>query len=340
MIFFNQDQKDKIRFEELHIRHLNLLIDLKNIKFNNWFYKMAIINTFDDIKVFLKNLELNKNKCIIAIHNRKIISYIYTYPLNEKKTCLRINTPQFIEDFSILSERKLVFELIKKSISYSGFKSSSFIINANLENEKLISSARELGFQPLDEIKLWINNEYNPESSNYKTLDKYEEINNSNIKNVLNFVRSNQCIPIREILDFNQLDVFKRCDENCGAIILDKEVIFTLLKENNYFPEKIYSLIKAIYWDERLIPFLKVILENLFISDPDAILRTKSNDDKLNYYLKNNNLKEVGKEIILIRNSLIKSESKSANKINKSLESIFEKINPPNNPFPAPLPLK
>ena len=56
-----------VTFEELHIRHINLFIDIKNKELNNWFLKMAIINTFDDLKIFLNNLKKNKNKCIIAI---------------------------------------------------------------------------------------------------------------------------------------------------------------------------------------------------------------------------------------------------------------------------------
>ena len=43
----------EVTFEELHIRHINLLIDIKNKELNNWFLKMAIINTFDDLKVCL-----------------------------------------------------------------------------------------------------------------------------------------------------------------------------------------------------------------------------------------------------------------------------------------------
>jgi len=47
----------EVTFEELHIRHINLLIDIKNKELNNWFLKMAIINTFDDLKIFLNNLK-------------------------------------------------------------------------------------------------------------------------------------------------------------------------------------------------------------------------------------------------------------------------------------------
>ena len=52
----------EVTFEELHIRHINLLIDIKNKnkELNNWFLKMAIINTFDDLKIFLNNLKKNK----------------------------------------------------------------------------------------------------------------------------------------------------------------------------------------------------------------------------------------------------------------------------------------
>ena len=40
----------EIAYEELHIRHINLLLDIKNKELNSWFLKMAIINTFDDLR--------------------------------------------------------------------------------------------------------------------------------------------------------------------------------------------------------------------------------------------------------------------------------------------------
>ena len=66
----NSNKNQKVTFEELHIRHLKLLIDLKSKKLNNWFLKMAIINTFDDLKIFLNHLKKNKHKCIFAIEEK------------------------------------------------------------------------------------------------------------------------------------------------------------------------------------------------------------------------------------------------------------------------------
>jgi len=68
----NSNKDKRVTFEELHIRHLNLLMDLRSEKLNNWFLKMAIINTFDDLKIFLNNLKKNKHKCIIAIEEKSI----------------------------------------------------------------------------------------------------------------------------------------------------------------------------------------------------------------------------------------------------------------------------
>ena len=47
---FQSKKGMEVTFEELHIRHINLLIDIKNKKLNNWFLKMAIINTFDEFR--------------------------------------------------------------------------------------------------------------------------------------------------------------------------------------------------------------------------------------------------------------------------------------------------
>ena len=55
---FRSKKGMEVTFEELHIRHINLLIDIKNKELNNWFLKMAIINTFDDLKIFLSILKL------------------------------------------------------------------------------------------------------------------------------------------------------------------------------------------------------------------------------------------------------------------------------------------
>ena len=74
--------KDKnLIFEELHIRHLNLLIDLKNEKENSWFYKMAILNTLNDLRIILNAIDGLKNKCTIAIQDKKIIGYVHTLSL-------------------------------------------------------------------------------------------------------------------------------------------------------------------------------------------------------------------------------------------------------------------
>ena len=154
-MFFNQKNRDKLFFEELHIRHLNLLIDLKDNKKNNLFYKMAIINTFDDLKIFLNSLEKNKNKCIIAIKNRKIVGYLYIHPINLKKTCLKISSPVIIDNDNSISRRNLLIELIRKSISNTDIKTSSWFISTDIYNQELVSCGRELGFQPLQEIKLW-----------------------------------------------------------------------------------------------------------------------------------------------------------------------------------------
>ena len=64
----NSNKDKRVTFEELHIRHLNLLMDLRSEKLNNWFLKMAIINTFEDLKIFLNNLKKNKHKCICLLY--------------------------------------------------------------------------------------------------------------------------------------------------------------------------------------------------------------------------------------------------------------------------------
>ncbi len=158
---FQSKKGMEVTFEELHIRHINLLIDIKNKELNNWFLKMAIINTFDDLKIFLNNLKKNKNKCIIAIYGNEIIGYLNIFPLNKKETCLKISKPKLINSKCSLTDKQLTLGLIKKSISIKDIKTSSWIINSDINNVDLISNSRELGFQPLGEIILWDGSDLN-----------------------------------------------------------------------------------------------------------------------------------------------------------------------------------
>ena len=154
----NSNKDQKVTFEELNIRHLNLLMNLRGEKLNNMFLKIAIINTFDDLKNFLNHLKKNKNKCIIAIEEKKIIGYLNIYPLNDKGTCLRISKPNLINIKGSITEKELILGLIKKSVTITDIKTSSWIINSDINNNHLISSARELGFQPLEKVRLWRKN--------------------------------------------------------------------------------------------------------------------------------------------------------------------------------------
>ena len=334
---------NNIFFEELNLRHINLLVDLKNNKFNSWFYKMAIINTFDDIKNFLINLDKIKNKCIIAIKNKKIIGFLYTYPLNENKTCIKINAPNLIDDNFITQKRSVILELIRKSISNTDLKTFSWIINAEINNIDLISCARELGFQPTQEIKLLsMNNKQDKtyiDFSNFPKIDNFSPINKDNIQKVLNFVRSNESILIRNILDFNQKDIFKRKDKFCGSIHIDNEIIFTVLKDISYLDENVYSFTSGLCWDTRIISTLKNILKKIFFNNSDILIKTYSEDKELYSFLLDYGLYEVRSELTLLRNNIIKRELKYTNNINNSFESILDKINPKGNPYPSPFPI-
>ncbi len=340
----NSNENKKVTFEELHIRHLKLLINLKSKKLNNWFLKMAIVNTFDDLKIFLNHLKKNKHKCIIAIEEKKIIGYLNIFPLNDKGTCLRISKPNLISIKTSISEKELTLGLMKKSISITDIKTSSWVINSDIDNTHLISSSRELGFQPLEKVKLWskniINKSINLRNEYSYSIDDFKEISNQNLINVLNFIRSNQSPLIRTILDLTQKDIFNRNDFNSGAIIYKSSVLCTILKDINFQDSKIYTLTIGRSWDDRLKPVLKEILNNFFEKSPNSLIKTYEENTELNSYLENSGFTDYSQEIILVRNTIIRNESKQINTINKSLESIFEKLNPQGNVYPSPFPLK
>ena len=337
------DNHLKVSYEELHIRHINLLIDIKNKNLNNWFLKMAIINTFDDLKIFLNNLKKNKNKCIIAINGNRIVGYLNIFPLNKKETCLKISAPKLINNCS-LTERELTIGLIRKSISITDIKTSSWIIQSDVNNKELISSSRELGFQPSEEIKIWnlknLDNSKKLDIEYNEIINEFQEINKNNLVSVVNFVRSNQSILIRNILDFDQKDIIKRNNPNCGALIYKNLVLCTILKDINYQNEDVYTLTISRYWDNKFNPTLKKIINKLLLKAPLSNLKTYNENFETNTSFEDFGLIEKSQEIILIRNTLVKNEVKQINKINQSLESIIEKLNPQGNPYPSPFPIR
>ncbi len=334
----------KISFEELHIRHLNLIMDLRGEKLNNWFLKIAIKNTFDDLKIFLKNLKKNKHRCIIAIEERKIIGHLNIFPLNDKGTCLRISKPNLINKETSITEKDLILGLIKKSISIKDTKTSCWIINSDINNHHLISSARELGFQPLENVKLWSKKNIKKQNKLVNepsySIDSFQKITKLNLINVVNFIRSNQSPLIRTILDLDQNDISNRNDFNSGAIIHENSVLCTILKDLNFQDSKIYTLTIGRSWDNRLNPILKEILNNFFEKSPHSIIKTYEENSDLNSYLKSSGFKDNFHEVILVRNTILRNKTKQINKINQSLESIFEKLNPQGNAYPSPLPTK
>jgi len=342
--FFQSKKGTEVTFEELHIRHINLLIDIKNKELNNWFLKMAIINTFDDLKVFLNNLKKNKNKCIIAICGKEIIGYLNIFPLNKKETCLKISKPKLINSKCSLTDKQLTFGLIKKSISTIDIKTSSWIINSDINNVDLISTSRELGFQPLGEVTLWegcdLNKSIKHNTHGYSLINEFQNINKQNILKIVNFIRSNQSPLIRNILDFEQEDILKRNNSNSGALINENSVLCTILKDINYQNEEIYTLTISRYWDKRFNSILKEFIKRFFEKSPVSYLKTYKENSQLNVFLEECNIKEKNQEIILIRNTIIKNEAKQVNIINQSLESIFEKLSPQGNPYPSPFTLK
>ena len=85
---------------------------------------------------------------------------------------------------------------------------------------------------------------------------------------------------------------------------------------------------------------LKNILNNFFEKSPYSIIKTYEENIELNSYLENSGFIDNYQEIILVRNTIVRNESKQVNKINQSLESIFEKLNPQGNAYPSPFPLK
>jgi len=161
-------------------------------------------------------------------------------------------------------------------------------------------------------------------------------------KKIVNFIRSNQSPLIRNILDFDQDDILKRNNSKSGALIYENSVLCTILKDINYQNEEIYTLTISRFRDKRFDSILKVFIKRFFEKSPVSYLKTYKENSQLNVFLEECNIKEKNQEIILIRNTIVKNETKQVNIINQSLESIFEKLSPQGNgnPYPSPFPLK
>ena len=343
-MILNSNDKINVSFEELHIRHFNLLIDLKNSQLNNRFFKLAIINTFDDLTILLNHLEKNKNKCIIAINNKKIIGYVIVFPINDKKTCLKIDKPEIFENNSSITDRSLFINLIKKSISITDIRTSSWIINSNINDSDLISSARELGFQPIRENILWqkpiLENIDEVDVKNNKDINYFSKIKKENIQKVLNFIRTNQTIFFRNTLDYTQQDIIRRSHRFSGVVFENNQLIIAILLELNYQNKDTYELHTSLGCDDNLRHKLKFVIRKLFTENPFSYLKTDTENKKLTNCLSQLGLKEFSNELILVRNTLIKNETKKISPLNKSFESILESLNPRQNPFPTPFQVK
>tara|TARA_B100000212_G_scaffold289497_1_gene230761 strand:- start:422 stop:1330 length:909 start_codon:yes stop_codon:yes gene_type:complete len=300
---------------------------------------MALINTFDELKIFISKLEKNKYKCIIAIEGKKIIGYVYTYPINNKKTCLKISSPKIIRESKQISKRELKLNLIRHSIASNNLNTSNLFINSDVTDNDLISCSRELGFQPLQEIILWKSQTSN-DYLNYKNSYFYEKINKSNIKSFLSFIRSNESIVIRNLLDLDYSDIYKRSDKDCGMIKNNEGILLGILKDIRYENQNLYSIIRGELWDSEFENLLSNILQNLNTIGTNKIFKTYSHDKTLNSFLSDLNFLEIKQEIILVRNTLIKRVVKEKKLINKPWENIIGKINPEGNAYPSPMPLK
>tara|TARA_B100000900_G_scaffold7407_1_gene6255 strand:- start:558 stop:1580 length:1023 start_codon:yes stop_codon:yes gene_type:complete len=333
------EKKDKILYEEIHLRHLNLLVDLKNNHFNNWFFKMALINTFDDLKIFISTLEKNKYKCIIAIESKKIIGYVYTYPINNKKTCLKISPPTIIKESKYVSIKELTLNLIKHSIVKNNANTSNWFISSEVNDNDLISCSRELGFQPLQEIILWEKQTSNKYFDYNKTYS-YEQINKTNIKPFLSFIRSNESIVIRNLLDLDYSDIHNRTDKECGMIKNKEAILLGILKDINYENQTVYSIIKGELWNSELSDMLGNILQNFNAKGNKIVFKTSSDDKNLNSFISELNFFEIRQELILVRNTLLKRAVKAKNHLNKPWNNLIGKINPQGNAYPSPMPIK
>lgn len=332
-------KKDQILYEEINLRHLNLLVELKNNHFNNWFFKIVLINTFEDLKFFINNLEIKKYKCIIAIESKRIIGYVYTYPINNKKTCLKISSPIIIKESKYISVRELTLNLIRHSIENKNSNTSNLFISAEVNDNDLISCSRELGFQPLQEIILWEKQIFD-KCFDYNNTYSYEQINKSNIKPFLSFIRSNESTIIRNLLDLDYSDIYKRSDKDCGMIKNKEGILLGILKDISYENQNVYSIIRGELWDSELNYLFSNVLLNLNVKNNKIVFKTYLHDKKLNSLISDLNFLQIRHELILVRNTLIKRVVKQKNVVNKPWGNIIGKINPEGNAYPSPMPIK
>ena len=76
---FQSKKGMEVTFEELHIRHINLLIDIKNKELNNWFLKMAQKPTSRPIKTETnaRTTQIGQKVFIIAIFKNQLFNSLF-----------------------------------------------------------------------------------------------------------------------------------------------------------------------------------------------------------------------------------------------------------------------
>ena len=74
---FESKKGMEVTFEELHIRHINLLIDIKNKELNNWFLKMAIMHLFLFFFRLFKKIFKSSKVFIIAIFKNQLFNSLF-----------------------------------------------------------------------------------------------------------------------------------------------------------------------------------------------------------------------------------------------------------------------
>ncbi len=336
-----------IRIEKLNINNINIILSLLEDKIHNsnqiGSLEALLIALQNSINMIFKRMPLT----YFAIEDSRLIGLIRTESFNNNLSTRIINEPIIFTESSSISLSLIKKELIKAPLSDKNINPISWLITSDTLNTDLISSARQLGFQPLKQYYRWsLTNEFyknlknKPKSSSYREL-KWQHYDKSNIHELIRLDNQAMSTLLRQIKDLRYQDFLNNNTRNSGLIvsIIDSRVIgiAATLPFNLVNSSSSLILIRDTLYDSRIPLAVEMILEQISSVSNHTYIDTCTEDKVLYSIMKNYDLYPQS-EIILLGKSSWKKNEPIINKLPLvEIENIFNNLNREIPPLANPI---
>ena len=337
-----------LKVEKLNPRHLRMAASNQELQRLGWMQSMLFKGLIANAEVQLQELiPVRQPLCTVCIEKDKIISYLVVKPLNRRGTCWEISISDTLLKSSQYTYKVIYKCLLEYSLNIENIKTKSWVIKCPTNNTELLSTLRELGFQPLKIINSWsvdkeieINNIHNinclPKDIEWNIINKY------NANELWRIEQANQSSNCRQIIDKRCIDLMDQKTKHDGLLISKNNstvtaiagFISTFTSNRN---EIVLKLVRDLIWDERLKLAIPFIINKIVSSSKKLIIEVSNEDKEINNLFKETNW-EISSEKILLGRTLWRREYK--NKFiqnNSSIDSMLGKLKPNNTPLPSPV---